>query len=88
MQLSKGLYKDRDRMEKVYRDYIEILQVIDECVENNRVLTALILIYTSIDSVASLGRIEDAKGVRDCFTGWVDRWMLRGDNLKCGLLLL
>ncbi len=70
---------------------LQNLKALDEemhdCLANNRVLPALILIYAGIDIVASLE--SDVKdGVQRSFTRWVDLYMLPHPKLECTALEL
>jgi hypothetical protein len=62
----------------------ELLSTIDYCLSNDRILPGLILLYSSIDIVASLDRPASQPEVqRKDFIAWVDRYLLPGSLLTC-----
>jgi hypothetical protein len=82
-------------MNGFYKTYIDIFDTIDECLKNNRVNPALILLYSAIDSFSFLTDRENKKS-KQSFIDWVDKWMLNKPGLnfssidiyaaRCGLL--
>jgi hypothetical protein len=65
-----------------------LLEAIDLMVEQQRILTALILIYAGIDAIASLERRESDRTGRAGFLRWVDTFLLRDGRLPCTALEL
>jgi len=70
---------------KSLEDNIEIqFNAIDICIENGLLLPSLILIYSGIDSLASLNRPKEKEKVtRSDFEKWCNDYLLFEDNLKC-----
>src|SRR6266446_10096439 len=52
-----------------------IFEAIEDELEKRRHLPALILIYTTIDSIAWLTSRNDLSRVRERFESWVSRWL-------------
>jgi hypothetical protein len=82
-------------LQQVYQNYFDILQTIDESISKNRLVPALILLYSAIDSFSSLSNNNGSSG-RQVFKSWVKTWMLKDykfdlneDDLysaRCGLI--
>lgn len=86
--------------QNLYANYIEMIKAIEHCVDNRLLLPALVMIYTSIDSVSWLANNNPKLSVKDAFTKWVDEWMLKNQDIdklincsskelyaaRCGLL--
>jgi hypothetical protein len=57
---------------------------IDLCIEKALLMPALILIYSGLDSLASLNRPQDKENVtRSDFTRWCNNYLLPESGLKC-----
>jgi hypothetical protein len=56
-------------------------------VEKKRILSALVLIYTGVDVMASLQRSGN-EGVGEAFIRWVDNYLLKARTLPCTALEL
>jgi len=73
----------------------ELVQTIDDCLERDRFLPCLSLLYTGIDVIASLER-QPTEKVRQSFARWADRYMVQQTGLhvtalelygaRCGVL--
>ena len=70
-------------MENLFKNYHQLIQVADECVNKHMILPALILIYTAIDSVGWIASEDPSEGVGTRFKNWVNVWMLKNGKLKC-----
>ncbi|MFB0946739.1 MAG: hypothetical protein QMB24_11435 [Spirosomataceae bacterium] len=70
------------RIEAYQRTYIEILDTIEQCIKDRRIITSLILLYSAIDSFSALVETDGKKG-RKVFEGWVRKWMLAKYPLNC-----
>ena len=70
---------------KLYQDNIqELTKSIDECLKNKDKLSALILLYSTIDIMVWLSRDpHDAAATREDFIRWVDEFMLPGSGVNC-----
>lgn len=69
-------------MEGYYKTYLDIIQSIDESLEKQRIVPALILIYSAIDSFSYVAEKSDKRG-RSVFKTWVKTWMLSKYPLPC-----
>jgi hypothetical protein len=82
-------------LQAAYQTYFDILETIDEALSKRRIIPALILLYSAIDSFSSLANRSDSTG-RQVFKSWVKFWMLKDNNFalneddlysaRCGLL--
>jgi hypothetical protein len=69
---------------KLKRDIGELLAAVGDCFKNRRILPGLVLLYATIDILASLDRPDSKQDVtRDDFVAWVDAFLLPGSSLKC-----
>lgn len=68
-------------MKGFYQTYLDIIDTIDEAIEKRRMVPALILVYSAIDSFSKIANRSNEKG-RKVFIDWVDRWMT--GNLPTG----
>jgi hypothetical protein len=69
-----------------YQNAIEQLESIEDCLNKDRVLSSLCLLYSLIDVTASLERGPNEG--KSAFVRWVDRYMLRKRPLPCTALEL
>ncbi len=58
------------------QSFHDIFEAIEDELQKRRHLPALILIYTTIDSVAWLTSRDDSMRVRARFEAWVNRWIV------------
>lgn len=65
-----------------YQTYNSIFETIDDCINQGRVIPALILTYSVIDGFSDLAN-TNSQGTRKVFTSWVKRWMLPNYPLPC-----
>ena len=70
-------------MENLFKNYYQLIQATDECVNKHRVLPALVLIYTGIDSVSWIASEDPNEKPGTRFKNWVDAWMLKNGKLNC-----
>jgi hypothetical protein len=70
-------------MENLYKDYYELIQAADECVNKHLLVPALVLIYTGIDTVSWMASEDVNESVGARFKNWVDAWMLVKGKLDC-----
>jgi hypothetical protein len=79
-------------MKGLYQTYIDIIDTIEDSLAKERIVPALILLYSAIDNFSRLANKEGCTG-RKVFIDWVDRWM-KGDipsgeeiySARCGLI--
>ena len=64
------------------------METVEYCFQVRRILPALILLYTLIDSISWLATSSPNASVRRRFTRWVDDWMLKSGALPCTSLEL
>lgn len=57
-----------------------LLESIEDCLANRRLLPCLILIYSSIDIVSSL---EPGRATGSAFMAWTDKYLLKAISLPC-----
>ena len=66
---------------------VELEIAIELCIRNRRIAPALILIYATMDILASLDRDKGHKyGQRSDFVDWVDRYVIPNLNSSCTAL--
>lgn len=70
-------------MENLFKSYYQLIQAADECVSKHMALPALVLIYTSIDSVGWIASEDPNEQPGHRFKNWVNTWMLKDGELKC-----
>lgn len=63
--------------------YTELIITIEDLIAANRPLSALILLYSCMDSISWLTSKSKGKSDNRNFTSWVDLWMLRNYPLPC-----
>ena len=69
-------------MESLYKSSLEQFLAIELCLKNTLLSSALILIYSGIDSMANLDK-SDRFGTRKDFYNWVDKYMQPRAKLNC-----
>ena len=69
-------------LEAVHKNLLPVFEAIDDCIAKHRTLPALILIYATIDIVASLQRRE-GEGTRSSFVRWVESYLTPAAELDC-----
>jgi len=69
-------------VEGFYQTYFDLIETIEESIQKKRIVPALILIYSGIDSFSYLSEVSDQKG-RGVFKAWVKKWMLGKYSLPC-----
>jgi hypothetical protein len=74
-------------MESFFRQTLELLETIENCLAQRRLLPALILLYSAIDIIAGLERPE-GQSTKSSFVSWVETHMLRDNALDCTALEL
>jgi hypothetical protein len=67
--------------ELIQYNFLEIIKAIRQCIDGKFHIPALILIYTSIDSVSYLYRPHQ-KSVQKRFTTWVNDWLINKSAAK------
>ena len=66
--------------ENIFKHFLAI----DLCIDKGLLMPALILIYSGIDSLASLNRMPEKKKVtREDFKEWCDKYLLPKSGLEC-----
>jgi len=70
-------------MDNLFKNYYQLIQATDDCVNKNMVMPALVLIYTAIDSVSWIASDNPNEGVGTRFQNWVSAWMLQNEKLTC-----
>ena len=66
-----------------YLDYLTVIAEIDRCLEKNLNTPALILIFTTIDTVGWLASGEPVPSNPQRFEAFVNDWMLKNYPLPC-----
>jgi hypothetical protein len=69
----------------LHKNIFDLIESIDDCLKDCRILPALTLLYTGIDVVASLER-KPNETVRDAFIRWTDDYLLGDQALPCTAL--
>jgi hypothetical protein len=72
----------------LFRSYSQIITAIDYCIAEKLIMPALVLIYSSIDSVSWIASDDEDQSVGDRFQSWVNVWMLQKYPLPCTALEL
>ena len=70
------------RMNSFYQAFYQLINAIEESLSKERIVPALILIYSGIDSISFLAERGDLKG-RTVFKNWGKKWMLQKYPLQC-----
>lgn len=71
-------------MAEIPTAFYEVLQAIDLCREKRLIASTLILVFTMIDSLASLSRPKEVSEVRGRdFIDWVDKYLLPESDISC-----
>jgi len=65
-----------------YANYVQLIQAIEHCEDNNLLTPALVLLYSAIDSVSWLASGIHKESGR-AFRTWVNEWMLSDPEIKC-----
>jgi hypothetical protein len=65
-----------------HRTYLDILLTIEESIKQERIIPALILFYSAIDSFSLLVDTDNRTG-RKVFKEWVRKWMIEKYQLPC-----
>ncbi|MEQ8924324.1 MAG: hypothetical protein RLO81_00850 [Fulvivirga sp.] len=65
-----------------YSTYIEIIESIENAIKDEKIITALILLFSAIDSFSNLVNREKARG-RNVFIKWTEEWMLKNTSIEC-----
>src|SRR5690606_16451254 len=71
--------------ELINYNFEEIIKAIRKCIDEKLHIPALILIYTSIDSVSYL-YLPNQKSVQKRFTTWVNDWLIKKSTVKYSAL--
>lgn len=69
--------------ENLFRNYYQIITAVDNCIAENLIMPALVLVYSAIDSVSWLASENENQQVGERFQSWVDIWMLQKYPLPC-----
>ncbi|WP_276975761.1 hypothetical protein [Flavobacterium filum] len=77
------MYKRKRNFDKGFLNFDIQLKAITMCYPNKYINPALILIYSTIDTLSYLDRKKDSETVKSRFTRWVDEYLLPGSKLKC-----
>ncbi len=74
-------------MKPLYSNLKDISDTIDDCLDQERYLPALVLLYAAIDAVAAIERMS-GDSIGAAFTRWVERYLLKAPSLRCTALEL
>ena len=66
----------------LHQNIVLLASGIEACIEKNLTHSALILIYSAIDTVGWLDSAEES-ATRSSFTAWVDTYLLKAKSLAC-----
>jgi hypothetical protein len=72
----------------LFRSYFQIITAIDYCIAETLITPALVLIYSTIDSVSWIASDDEDQSVGERFQSWVNVWMLQKYPLPCTALEL
>jgi hypothetical protein len=72
-----------DRKQKIRMYIYPIVFAAKNCIENRRILPALILIYSGIDIMGWLSSDEEKPKPKKGFTNWVDQYLFKACDLNC-----
>ena len=72
-------------MQSFYQNLKTLFLAIETCIQDKRILPALMLIYSGVDILASL---EQGKSTRSSFIKWVDEYLLKAHSFPCTSLEL
>src|ERR1700722_11320118 len=64
-------------------NYAEVLSAIERCLEGRLHLPALMLMYSTIDTLAWVAADKRVNNQRARFEDWARRWLLPSSKLKC-----
>ena len=70
-------------MDKLFKNYFQLIQATNDCVNNHMIIPSLVLIYSAIDSASWLASETPKEEVGSRFKKWVNTWMLHSGKLKC-----
>lgn len=65
------------------RNYIQVIQAAQHCLDNDLYMPALILIYTLIDSIAWAAASDKEQQVRTRFEVWLNKYVLPQGQVPC-----
>jgi hypothetical protein len=71
-------------MEKFHRHVFELIESIQDCLDKQRILPCLMLLYVGIDVMASLE--TSGKATRKGFIKWVGTYLLKEAALECNAM--
>jgi hypothetical protein len=69
-------------MNSFYQTFYHLINAIEESLSKERIVPALILIYSGIDSISFLAERGNLKH-REVFKNWVKKWMLEKYPIPC-----
>lgn len=69
--------------ENLERNYEEVSTAIEHCLANHLHMPALILMYSTIDTLAWVSADKNVRDQRGQFEAWVNEWLLPGSPFKC-----
>lgn len=70
-------------MERLNKNYFDLIDTILESLEKGRIIPVLILVYAGIDNFSNLAETEVNKESGKIFKDWVKKWMLSQGKLPC-----
>ncbi len=71
---------NNDVLNAFYRDTFNLLEAIEDCFAKQRHLPCLILLFSTIDFMASL---ESGESTGATFAAWADEYLLKDDEIQC-----
>ena len=69
--------------QNLFRNYFQIFTALDYCIEKKLIIPALVLLYSSIDSISWIASNDENQLVSERFQTWVNTWMLKKYPLPC-----
>lgn len=69
-------------MKAFIQTYDDIFKTIEEAILTDRIIPALILLFSAIDSFSALASLK-GRSDRSAFLEWVKKWMIDGWTLPC-----
>jgi len=70
-------------MENLFKNYYEMIQATEYCINQHMTIPSLILIYSAIDSVSWIASDKPTEPVKVRFEKWVNKWILNNSKLPC-----
>ena len=70
-------------MKALLKTYNDIFKTIEESLNNERLVPALILLYSGIDSFSWIINEDETRKDSEIFKSWVTKWILSTNEISC-----